>query len=334
MVSACYPILVTLRPPSETNILDPLLVTASLPLCRTYYPVGFPLDLATNSVDVMAAAAECWGDWAPEFDREPITIRAIVQPDGALASQPSFRCQGHLFSVISGADNFAVADLDRLFAFLLVSARTASDHTWLRWFFLESVAYTLLAQKYVVPVHAACVARRGRGILLCGPSGAGKTTLSYACARADFTFVSDDCTWLLPHLLERRAIGRSDTARFCPDATRFFPELDGFVERARPNGELSVEVPMRAFRSVKTAAHCSIRTLAFLDRSPGIQPSIEKIPADEALRLLLRDHATYGSRVDDLHEKTIRRLVAGPVYRLRYDNLEQGRKLVENLLDE
>jgi hypothetical protein len=86
-------------------------------------------------------------------------------------------------------------------------------------------------------------------------------------------------------------------------------------------------------RNIETAARCSIHTLAFIERSPGIQPSIQKIPADEAFQFLLRDRATYGRRVDNLHEKAVRRLVAVPSYRLRYDNLEEGRKLVENLLD-
>ena len=86
--------------------------------------------------------------------------------------------QGHLYAVVGDVHNFAVLDLRGLAASMFVSLRTAADHSWLRWFFVESLAYTLLAQRYVVPVHAACIARDGAGLLLCGSSAAGKSTLA------------------------------------------------------------------------------------------------------------------------------------------------------------
>ena len=41
-------------------------------------------------------------------------------------------------------------------------------------------------------IHAGLVARAGRGVLLVGQSGAGKTTLSLRCLRAGFDFVGED----------------------------------------------------------------------------------------------------------------------------------------------
>jgi hypothetical protein len=47
------------------------------------------------------------------------------------------------------------------------------------------------------PLHAALVARRGRGALLVGEGGSGKTTASLACLLAGFDFLGDDYVSLL-----------------------------------------------------------------------------------------------------------------------------------------
>src|ERR1700722_8912316 len=44
---------------------DPVLSEFELPLRRTFYPLGYPLILETNSPDVIRAAEEGWG----EFER-------------------------------------------------------------------------------------------------------------------------------------------------------------------------------------------------------------------------------------------------------------------------
>jgi hypothetical protein len=305
----------------------------------TFFPSGFQLILKTNSRDVLAAATECWSGYTREFECEPVELHVIVRPGGALSPEPVYRCQRHLFSVIGDADNFAVADLERLFSFMVVSAKTAADHTWLRWFFVEAVVYTLLAQRHAVPVHGACVARNGSGILLCGLSGAGKSTLSFACARRGWTFISDDCTWLLPdsdngfRSSTLEAVGRPREARFRPDAPHLFPELEGCAERARPNGKIGLAVRLSDFPGIRTASRCPIRALAFLDRTYSGAAELAEIPISQALEVLLLDRPSYGAEVDARHEKAIRRLTGLPAYQLRYQSLEDGVRLVARLAD-
>jgi hypothetical protein len=324
---------VGLRPGVEIHAIDPLLGAANLTLAAEFFPSGFRVVLKTNSPGVLAAAAECWSGYAREFDYDPVELHVIVHPEGALSPEPSYRWQRHLFSVIGDADNFAVADLDRLFAFAFVSAKTAADHSWLRWFFVEAVAYTLLAQRHAVAVHGASVARNGLGILLCGPSGAGKSTLAFACAREGWTFISDDGTWLLPDSDKCEAVGRPREARFRPDAPRLFPELEGIAERARPNGKVGLEVRLKEFPGIRTATRCRIGCVAFLERNHGAAPGIVALPRKEAVERLLRDRPSYGAEVDARHERTISRLVDRPAYRLRYDSLEDGIRLVARLAD-
>ena len=319
-------------PNPETLFSDPLLRHIELPIRAAYYPAGFRLELRTNSRDVAAAAEESWAHCVPVFDRPPLQMRVIVRPDGDLAPAPSYRSQEHLYAVVSDADNFAVADLHALLGSICVSARTAADHAWFRWFFLEAVAYTLLTQSYLVPAHAACVARGGAGLLLCGPSGAGKSTLSFACARAGWTFIADDCAWLLPDVEDRIAVGMPRQVRLRPDAPRWFPELAGREERARPNGKLTLEFLLSEFPQIRTASRCTVRQLVVLNRRRG-PARLEVLPRGEAADSLLHDAPSYSDEVNRLRLRTFERLHALPSYRLHYDALEDAIRLLSELQD-
>jgi hypothetical protein len=200
----------------------------------------------------------------------------------------------------------------------------------MRWFFLESAAYVMLSLRYVVPVHAAFVARDGAGILLSGPSGAGKSTLAYACGRAGWTFLADDAAWLLPDKAECVALGRPGHARFRSDAPRLFPELESYAVRARPNGKIGIEVPMRELPHIRTALRAPVSAVVFLERGPG-KPGIHRLTGTEAAEELLAELPEYGGATDAMHERTVRRLAAAPAWRMRYQTLEEGIRILGTL---
>jgi hypothetical protein len=309
---------------------DPLLHDVELPLTGTYSAQGFPIEIATNSRDVLEAAAESWGMYQREFDREIVEVRIIVQPQGDLAPEPEFRAQRHYFSIVADRGNYAFYDSSAMFAWCLVSAKTAGDHAWFRYHFLETMVYMLLAQRYIVPVHAACVARDGSGVLLCGWSGAGKSTLAFACARAGWTFVGDDSTWLLPEE-DRGAVGRPHVARLRGDASQLFPELEGYARSASPNGKLTIEVPLSAFPNIRTASRCRIGCVVMLNRDGGGGAMAEAIPASEIVERLIGDMPSYGGEVRALVEKTARKLLSVPAYRLTYGPLDEAVKALGEL---
>lgn len=310
--------------------IDHLRSKVPLSLTGTYYPGGFHVEICTNSRDVLAAAEEAWGYCRAEFACEPIRFRVLVEAEGGLSQIPSHRMQGHLYSIVSDAYNFAHVDLAGQTGFFQIAEATAADHSWLRWFFLESAAYVVLTQRYVVPVHAACVARDGTGILLSGPSGAGKSTLSYACARAGWTFVTDDAAWLLPESAERIAIGRPRQARFRLDAPALFPELEGYIARARPNGKVSIEVPVAELPNIRTADRAPIGAVVFLERGPGAA-GVQRLSGEAAVERLIADLPVYSDEVDAMHERTVRKLAGVPSWRMRYETLEEAIRILETL---
>jgi hypothetical protein len=109
----------------------------------------------------------------------------------------------------------------------------------------------LLERRGLFSLHAACLAdAAGRGVLLAGPTGAGKSTLALALARAGMGFLSDDIVFLSPEPGRVRALGFADAVGLSEHAARTFadlqdrlaePPLDGFPKRlARPRDVLGV----------------------------------------------------------------------------------------------
>ena len=308
--------------------LDPFLLDLDLPLEHLYYPLGFPLRLATNSEQALAAAAGSWGTYAPEFDVQPVSLRVVVEPGEEEAPEPSYRQQGSLSSIVSDRHTFAVMDFQTLAGFAFVSERTLRDPAWWRWFFLDALVYSALEQRYLAAMHAACVARDGIGVLLCGPSGAGKSTLAYACARAGWTFVSDEAVNVLLNAEDRSIVGKPHHVRFRPDAAARFPELQKYSPRRRPNGKLSIEVPLRELPQIPTALRCRAGCVLVLDRRPGQNARLAPISREEAGDTLLREKPFYGQELWARHEHAIRGLTELPVFRLEYDDLDQAVELL------
>jgi hypothetical protein len=310
---------------------DPMLSDVELPLARIFHPAGFPLHLATNSPLVIDAACESWGAWDRMFDTGPLQFRVVVRPQGGPSPAPAYRVHAGLLSFIGDRDNFATADIARLTAAIFISEQTAADRTLLRWLFLDAMAYMLLTQRYVVSLHAACVARDGAAILLCGRSGAGKSTLSVACARAGFTFLADDCTWILTGTDTPVAIGKPHQARLRGDAARHFPELAGHPSRALPNGKLSMEVSTSLLTGVTTAKRSTVGRIVFLDRHGEGEARIETMPSAEVQSLLLADLPSYGPEVNAAHERTVAMLASLPAHRLTYGSLADAITLLSQI---
>ena len=64
------------------------LLPASLPsllLGETFYPLGFPVHIATNTEAILDLARREWGDCIPAFDEQPVTFRfEVTEARGAL----------------------------------------------------------------------------------------------------------------------------------------------------------------------------------------------------------------------------------------------------------
>ena len=161
------------------------------------FPLGYPVRVVSNSRRVLEAAEQSWSRFDPVFHGEPLEIllevRSGAESSGALPPSPTHLLQGSILLQIADMDNFFIADLKRGRAMGRVTPAVAANATLSSLFFPGGRgAQHDFEHARAVPVHGACVRAAGKGILLCGDSGEGKSTLAYAGAREGWTYVSDD----------------------------------------------------------------------------------------------------------------------------------------------
>ena len=240
---------------------------------RLFTRSAFAVDIATNSHDVLEAAAESLEPLPARTSTfDPIRFASWSQPEGNLSEPPLHRTpgtslRGRLRSRTTSRASICSAARRMMFRF---PRRPQPTTTWLRWFCVESLAYLLLAQRYLVPVHAACVERNGTGVLLCGAAGAGKSTLTFACARAGWTCVTDDCTWLLPDSTERDR-HRPPLAGAIPPGCSFAVSRAGRSHRCGRAQRQNLASRCRSARFPESARPRGRRSdaLVFLERGPA-----------------------------------------------------------------
>lgn len=104
--------------------------------------------------------------------------------DGVVASAPGFRAY-------QSPRLYALIDLERG-----MLAACVPDACGLAAFDIGKPLLPVLLPWYqhnrVQPLHAALVAHEGRGVLIGGKGGSGKSTTALACAKAGFDFLGDD----------------------------------------------------------------------------------------------------------------------------------------------
>src|SRR5258708_21225465 len=146
----------------------------------------------------MEIARNEWNRWFPIFDDAPVKLH--IEVSSATSQIPPtviLHAHRHLFALAADSGNVFVFDARSRTGTGWVTSGAIENAAWFRYHFLEAMAYQAIALLCFTPIHGACVAREGRGVLLCGDSEAGKSSLAYACARRGWTYVTDDASWLI-----------------------------------------------------------------------------------------------------------------------------------------
>jgi hypothetical protein len=241
------------------------------------------------------------------------------------------RAQRHLLSIIANSHNQAICDVREGFAFVWINRGSISHRSYLRYHFLESVALTLIATSRATPLHAGCVSRYGRGVLLCGASGAGKSSLAYACACAGWTYTSDDASYLLRDAGHPRVIGNSGQFRFRPSARAIFPELHGHSLTPRAQGKPSIEIPTSDLPQVVTAENATVHYAIFLNRQPSFTAAELRIFSKDAAMDYFRENVYPIEEVGWQQAAALECLSGIEAYELCYKDLNQAVEHLDRL---
>src|SRR5581483_5100530 len=85
---------------------------------------------------------------------------------------------------------------------ILVSRDLLRSSYHVRYELIEFAVFTLATRVLgLAGLHAACVGRGGRGLLLMGASGAGKSTAALHCVLSGLEFLSEDSVFVAPDSL-------------------------------------------------------------------------------------------------------------------------------------
>jgi hypothetical protein len=141
---------------------------------------------------------------------------------------PPMRMQAGAGLLCGGMDsaNFAVLSPAERRGLVVVSRQLLKFPYHARYELLEFAVFVLAGRSQgLVPLHAACVGLGGRGLLLIGASGAGKSTIALQCLLRGMDFLTEDATFVLPEGM--LATGVSNFLHLKRDSLRFFAGAAG-----------------------------------------------------------------------------------------------------------
>ncbi len=322
--------------PSTPALLDPVLSMFQLPLRAIVHPLGYTVEIATNSPQVVACAKESWGHFQKAFSEPTIQIQIGVLEGSSEECPPIPVCRArdNLVVAIADAENFTVCDLRRGFGFGWVTRSTVADADYFRYYLLEAMVWTMVKSLYLTPLHGALVKFAERGVLLCGDAGAGKSSLAFACARNGWTFLSDDSGCLIRSRRDRLVVGNPYKIRFREEGIELFPELKSQRVAPRPTGEMSIEVNTASMPEISTALMGVVDYIVFLNRRQPDPPCLVPLPKEIALNWF-ESIISFGERaLREAQTASLQRLIEVPIYELRYGDLDWARNRLEALVRE
>jgi hypothetical protein len=324
--------------PYGGRLSDPLRRSVPTPHSITLQLMGRSVRLESNSREFVDLALRFFA-WYPRLsqDHPELTWRIVNEPGG-------FGRPGMSNSGFSDAELSFVNLGER--GFLAVDAETRSGIAFLAEGFAEFLEPRLMVRPPLefllymsgtslgfACLSAACVAFRGKGVILLGEPNNGKTTASYVAAKLGMELLADHAVFLESTPSGVRIWGEPLPAMFRPEALPFFPELCSQVRELSYKGVDFCFFDKSKLQSAQ--AHCVAPLCSiFLERAVAAEPRLAPIPPAELLEHLAGGLLfKQGDRFQSQQAAVFAGLAELPAYRLSYgENPATAATIVRDLL--
>ena len=168
--------------------------------------------------------------------------------------------------------------------------------------FMDSLFCMSASSLGLVSLHANCVARGGRGIVILGEPASGKTTVSYLAACGGMQFHADECVFLDIRQGELRAWGGFWPVVFRKQMVEFFAELKSRTGQFTYGDRAFCYVNkggLQGRRAEPVLPACSI----FLSRAPSPRVTLAQLSPPEvyerlAASLLFEEEERFAKQQD------------------------------------
>jgi hypothetical protein len=225
-------------------------------------------------------------DWAyaglpqHKLTKSPPRMRVRVAP--APRARRHGRADPAQIEMLSGAgllcgttssSDFAVLSGDQRSALVVVSRDRLRFPYHTRYELIEFAVFTLAARAQgLMPLHGACVGHEGRGLLLFGDSGAGKSTASLHCLLRGMDFLAEDSVFVTPDTMLATGIAnflhvRCDSLHSIPASSASLIRRSPIIRRR--SGVEKFEVDLRRTEFRLAARPLKVAGVVFISAQPA-----------------------------------------------------------------
>lgn len=220
-------------------------------------------------------------------------------------SAKCFRCKETIAFYLE-EKAMVVMDVSRPDGVVYLTKKAATSKKGFAHFLFYIVLQEMLKRYGLFHLHAACLARKERGLLLVGRSGSGKSTLALSLVKAGLDFLSDDVTLVRRTESAVTLLPLSQTITLTRDTLGLFPELKP-TNRLGSAESRKVSIGMGEIYPQGLIASCRPSIIIFLTIGDG-ENFIKPIRHPEALAtiicysLILLDERTGRKHLDVLQQ--------------------------------
>ncbi|MCC8536509.1 serine kinase [Xanthomonas axonopodis pv. poinsettiicola] len=233
---------------------------------------------------------------APQFH---LTLDLLPRAHGSVAAEPPpvrTHAVGGLICGVMDACNHLMLSIPERRAMLVVSEDMLAHAYHVRYELIEFAVFLLAARGMgLVPLHGACVGRRGRSVLLLGASGAGKSTLALHSLLHGLEFIAEDGVFVAPDSLLTTGVAnflhlRPEALGLVDAPTRAW--IAGSPIIRRRSGVEKFEVDIRHGHATLAPAPLQLGAVVMLSKRPASASGnglLMPVPAAQIAPCLQRD---------------------------------------------